>query len=650
MAAPSVANLSPRGLQIGNVTEVTLAGSELGPSVKLVAPFAIAQQEVLPGGNDKQVKLKLTLANDVAPGIYPVFVATDAGISAPLMLGVDRLPQQPFAAELASLPVALSGTLSGGQILESTFAGRQGQAVVIDLEVRRLGANFTPVVRLTNSKGRQLTYSPPRHWLGGDARLAITLPADDTYTITWHDQLYRAGAPGHYRLKVGALEYADFALPAAVSGKSPASVRFTSSNLPPEATAVVDASQHSIPGARVALPTPGQWLTGAQPSLVVSDAAEAAESLESQPNGQLQTLAPVPCAVTGVISVKGEEDRYLIPVTAGQKLRIAVEAHALGSPLDTVLLVRNVQGNELARNDDRPGSSDSALDFTVPANTDQVAVCLRDMTKQFGPECVYRIHVRDAAAPDVSATIETAAINIPAGGTTVVPVTIARTNYNGPLRIEASGLVGEIELAGNEIPAGANTTLLTFTAKHGESLGGLANLVVRATEPNVELARYVAGPDSSDATKYQPHVRHTLGVAIGPAAPLALAWDHRVEREKALLGKQLPLPLTLMRREGTTGDVRLKLLTTQAMPKKKIKENNQDKEVDDVERALRLAADTPLIKPETSKVVAALEIPGDLPQTPWVVVVVAELLAADGKTVIATASTAAEAVIPESPQ
>ena len=47
----------------------------------------------------------------------------------------------------------------------------------------------------------------------------------------------------------------------------------------------------------------------------------------------------------------------------------------------------------------------------------------------------------------------------------------------------------------------------------------------------------------------------------------------------------------LARAAGVTGAVRISLLSTQPMPKKTIKENNQDKSVDDVDKALRLESD-----------------------------------------------------------
>jgi hypothetical protein len=71
------------------------------------------------------------------------------------------------------------------------------------------------------------------------------------------------------------------------------------------------------------------------------------------------------------------------------------------------------------------------------------------------------------------------------------------------------------------------------------------------------------------------------------------------------------------------------------MPRKKIKENNQDKEVDDLDRALRLEGDS--VFPADQKDVAVnVLVPADLARQPWDLVLVADLLSADGKSAVAS--------------
>ncbi len=646
LAAPAINNVSVRGLQIGGTTTITIQGSGLSPEPKLIAPFPIAKQEVVAGATANALTLIVTLAGDVAPGIYPVRIGSAAGISPPLMLGVERLPQLPVAEQIAALPVSLTGAVAGGQIIKTSFAGKEGTPLVVDVAAQRMGANFKPVVRLYDSHGKQIAWSPPQHPLGGDARLAITLPADDTYTIELHDLLYRGGGPGFFHMNVGALSYADFTLPLGVTKGTRNDLRYTSTNVAPQQTASIDATSMAIAGARTITIPADMLFSGSLPNIVVSDYAEAVETPPAA--GQQQLLAAVPSAISGVIAAKGEEDQYLVPVTAGQKLRIDVQARQLGSMLDGVLVIRNAQGGELARNDDQPGTEDPGLDFTVPANVDKLLVCVRDMEHRFGDAFVYRATIRDTAAPMISASIDSNTIEIPAGGTVVLPVNVMRGNYNGPLKITLEGAQGEIQLAGEVIPAGVNSTLLTLTAVSAAPVQSVGQLVVRATEANVNLACYALTPAANNASRHQPAWRHEVGVAIVAPAAINIAWKD-AGNANVFVGDKLPLSLALTRAAGTAGNIRVRLQTTQVMPKKKIKENNQDKEVDDVDRALRLAEGMPTFTPEVADAAATLLIPGDLSQQPWTVVAIAELLSADGKNVLAAASTAARTFTPTAP-
>ena len=86
--------------------------------------------------------------------------------------------------------------------------------------------------------------------------------------------------------------------------------------------------------------------------------------------------------------------------------------------------------------------------------------------------------------------------------------------------------------------------------------------------------------------------------------------------------------------------MRLKLLTTQTTPRKKVKVNNQDREVNDVDRTLRFA-ETPMLAANQSDATATILVPADLPQIAYDIAIEAELLAADNKTAIASATTAA---------
>ena len=162
------------------------------------------------------------------PGLYPLRVAGGKGISNPVVIGVDRLPQVAFAEPLAELPVALHGAVGGGAGPAGQAGRQEGPAA--GARCRGPAARARASSRSCGCTTRGARRSPGARRgrsLGGDARFETVLPADAEYTIELHDQLFRPAGPGFFRLKIGDLQYADLALPLAVAAgsKQPLRVR-----------------------------------------------------------------------------------------------------------------------------------------------------------------------------------------------------------------------------------------------------------------------------------------------------------------------------------------------------------------------------------------------------------------------------------------
>ncbi len=626
LAAPTISNVSPRGLTIGQPTTITITGAELGPDTRLLLPAKVAAQTIKGEAKPDRVEIEVKLDPSVQPGLYPVRVAGNSGVSSPIVLGVDGLPQVAFTESPSTFPLALHGAVGGAQVLRAKLAGKKDQRLVLDVEAQRLGSSLKPVIRLYDPRGKQIAWSPPRGSLGGDARCEVVLPADAEYTIELHDQLYRAAGLSFFRLKVGDLNYADFSLPLAAAAGSKQPLAFTSSSLG-SAVAEHDATAWSVPGQSSATFPSAERITGAAPRLAISDHPEFVEAAA----GQLQEIPAAPVAISGVLSAAGEEDKYAINVTPGQKLRFDVQAQQLGSPLDGVLSIRNASGGQVAAGDDRPNSSDPLVDFDVPADANKLQIVLKDLNGAGGREFAYRIIVADRSRPEFALTLPADRIVVPATGTQVVPVQVVRTNYGGPIELSLENPPSGLTLGGNVIPAGATIGLLTLTADGAPPQATLGRVVGKALESPVPVARAATFPDVPGA-RYQPMLREQLGISTSTPSPINLAWVPGSD-DKLLLGGKLPAQLKLTRIAGTPGSVRIRLLTTQPMPRKKIKENNQDKEVDDVDRALRLEGD-PVFTPEQADATVNVLVPADLPNQAWDLVLVADLLSADGKSTV----------------
>lgn len=191
---PFIRGIFPLGGRIGRRTSVELEGWNL-PRRNLVAN----------GGDDGR-------------GIWLLSVEKDGIASNESLFGLDDLPEEtdlglshsPETARLEKLPVVVNGRIGRpGEWEVFKFEGKAGEAIVAEVVARRLDSPLDSVLRLTDSKGRQLAYNDDRddrsdglHTHHADSYLTATLSSDGTYFIHIGD-IQRNGGPGYaYRLRL----------------------------------------------------------------------------------------------------------------------------------------------------------------------------------------------------------------------------------------------------------------------------------------------------------------------------------------------------------------------------------------------------------------------------------------------------------------
>lgn len=625
--APTINNTSVPGIQAGTTFQITVTGTDLAPAPKLLASFPIASQKVIEGSDNGKAIIELN-TTEVQPGIHWIRIASEQGISNALSIGVDNLPQQPFAESVDALPVALSGDLTGGNILKTTFAGKQGEAIVVDIEGRRIGSNIRPVLRLLDEKGVQVGFSAPQPELHGDARISTTLPGDGSYTLELHDILYKGPAPGRFRLKIGNLSFADLAFPMGVQQGQPASVQYGRTNI--DSTVEIAAVENTLN----ALPLPAVGhATGSRPRIVVSQHAEYVESTEAG------DVPAAPVGINGRLSAKGEMDSFKVVAKPGSKLRLDVIARRAGSPVDGVLAVKAANGTQIGNNDDRPGLSDPGVDVTVPGDSEFITVSLHDLLRRGGEDFIYRIEIEDISQPQFGVSIAEDRLQIPSGSTQTVIVNVARQGYNGDIALAFDGLPEGVTVAGNRILAGRTRGLVSITAANGDAAFSIGRISATAADENVTTTKIATVGSDSPHYRVLPELRQNLGIARAAAAPISASLAATATELQSPRGKYLPITVNVGRNDGVTGNIRLRLVSNQTMPRKKVKQNNKDVEVNDTDRALRLSED-PMLGADVTSQTVNVWIPHDLGIMPWRGVIVAELLSADNKAVVASVSTA----------
>jgi hypothetical protein len=622
-APPQMTKIAMPTLQSGASTTLVIEGTDLVPNPRILLPVPIVSQTVKEGAAANKLQIEVKLAADVPPGVYQMRLANDKGISGPIGIEIDDLPQQPFGPQVGPLPVVLQGALGGSATLSTALVGKKGQRLVVEAEARRIGSAIDPVLKLLDPRRVQIAGARPSNALAGDARLTMVLPADGTYALELHDLQYKAGTPSRFRLRIGDLQYADLPFPLAGQRGGKASFQLIGSLAE---TTRVEADLTAVPGGSfVRLPrVPG--VSGLSPYILVSDIPEVVKV--EQPPDKLQEVT-VPVGINGRLGKPKEEDRYRVSVQPGAKLRFDVLAERAGSALDGVLILRNEAGAQLARSDDQPGTLDPGLEYTVPQGVSALVAAVSDVNGRGGPQYVYRLAITALGAPDFSLALLDDRPHVPRNGAALVRVRATRTNYNGAIKLTLAGVPEGVVVTGDEIPAGATDTLLSFSAAEETKLSqAVLQVVGEGTDGNVALRRVAVLPETL-LSRSHPWLRGELAIALTEPGPVGIAWE--TPPENLPIGGNVSTKVKWTRAAEAKGTLRLSLVTSQIVPKGKDMK-------DDVNRALRLEA-VPTVTPEQTTADLKLLVPGDLPPLPYDVAIRAELMAADNKTVTATAVT-----------
>lgn len=566
---PEIRAVNVRGFQIGQPTVVTIDGTDLLPTPKLWLN-ANSVEAVIDDkqSNANRVVLTATLPNEITPSVAQLRLGTSEGLSNGVTVALDRLPQLPISETVAALPISLHGSVPGSGVSKTSFTGKAGEELLIEVEAKRLGSKLRPVLHLYDAQRVQVAWALPAKTLAGDCRIAAKLPRDGQYSIELHDLQYAPPGPSFFRLKVGQWQAADLAFPPAIKRGEEVALELLGPTpglkLPFKAPLDGDV----IP---TAWPNP-QTASGSAPSVLLSSLPEFVEASIAGPNvvsssGE-QPVPSIPIAISGRLDAPQQVDQYRMAVMPGAKLAFDVLAEQLGSPIDAVLEVRNKDGGVLASNDDSATSTDPRLEFTVPANVDTLVVTLRDSLEVASSQSIYRLVVSnvDKPAPSITVTAKSDVANVTGGETAVLEVNVTRRGFDGPLQLNVGSLPPGVTATGTEIPANSSGTLLTLTGS-GEAINQVVTTLLAKSADGTIAARVRTDAPLDDRTPVW--LREQIAVAIGPKAttPFQVDWADALPMTQLPLMSKQTIPVKFVRPTGMLGPLRLTVVTSQLEPR-----------------------------------------------------------------------------------
>ncbi|MEQ8787664.1 MAG: PPC domain-containing protein [Pirellulaceae bacterium] len=396
-------------------------------------------------------------------------VSTSQGVAAARTFIVGDLPEvveqeidgDPVPTKV-SPPVTINGRIFPRRDIDVwTFRAEARQQVTCSVAAASLGSPLDARIEIRAPGGKVVAESSGRFSL--DPQLRFETTTAGLYEVRIHDAAFGGMQDHVYRLTITAGPWLDGVFP--LGGRRGETVELQ-----------LRGQQLSSTTANLAIPADAADVARLPLSIdglatsIELETGELREAKEVEPNNQQQqaVLESAPVTLNGRISSPGDVDVWAFDTTKGDKLQFEVHAARLGSPLDSLLIVRNEAGDELARNDDVSGGMpDSRLVFTAKADGRVFVEVSERFAQRGGPAFAYRLHVTPPTSPGFAITAPSDALNIDRGGQQKLQLTLAaESGFNRPIKITVEGL-----------PEGVTAQELTL-----KKVGGRANLTIDAAE------------------------------------------------------------------------------------------------------------------------------------------------------------------------
>lgn len=416
------------------------------------------------------VTIEVTVEKGAASGPRELTLATQRGVSNPLIFHVGQLPEvsrKPMSTahfqvlgkerlalrkrpadeveQTITLPCTLNGQIASGELNRYRFQARKGQRLVISTEARQLNPYvadavpgwFQPVMTLHDANGREVAYSDDYRFKP-DPVILCEVPKDGEYVLTITDAIYRGREDFVYRVSIGELPFITSIFP--LGGQTGASAKIEMKGWNLEGARLTPPPPDAGPGAHAVFAT----RSGMVSNRVPFEMGTLPELREVEPNNDLSRAQNVtlPIILNGRINRSDDWDVYQFAGQAGQTIVAEVSARRLESPLDSFLKLTDAAGNVLAFSDDHADPeagdnthhADSYLMFKLPA-AGTYFVHIGDTARHGGEEYAYRLRI-SPPRPDFALRIVPSSVSLRSKSTASITVhAIRKDGFNAPIQL-----------------------------------------------------------------------------------------------------------------------------------------------------------------------------------------------------------------------
>ncbi len=430
--APMVGSVMPAGAQRGASVEVEIRGRNLSEATELRFARQDIQGEIISSGF-YEIRARVKVGESVPLGIHDYRLRTPRG-SHVGVFHVGSLPQQAEAepnddlakAQAVSTPSLIDGFLEAEEYDFFRFHAQAGQTVILDLVATRTASPLDATLAILDQRGNELDYSDD-YYMFKDPHLTFTAKQAGEYFVSVMGRrafTFRGPTSGSYRLVIGEVPVMRKVLPVGARRGHTAEFELNGVNLANVSKIVLGDSlamgevleaSHDQLRFRMSVPaelTPGRYFLHAHADSIESPlplpimVADLPEQLSSSARSRSHPQhVDLPVAINGILERRKAAHFFSFDVAAGRRVAFRVDSMQLGFLLDPALFVYDLEGHQLAYQDEPAPNNSKEMPNLDPylvhefEKAGRYVVMIRDSAVRGHPDYVYRLLI-EPVEPD----------------------------------------------------------------------------------------------------------------------------------------------------------------------------------------------------------------------------------------------------------
>ncbi len=390
---PVLTYIFPAGGQVGSTVQATLNGTfpEWPPRIMIYSPDIKIEFK-------EKNKVSITVDPKASPGPKLFRVFNKDGTSIPKAFWVNTIPEieevEPNNNYLKPQMIGTGPVLINGKLATpgdtDSFAvdAKKGQTIVAHLLGNHgIESPMDAAIQILSPDGFIVAENHDR--FGLDPFITFVAPNDGAYRVrifafpsTPDTNIRFSGVDTYiYRLTITTGPYLDHVFPMALETGKPQILHLKGWNLSKDFASVNVDVPSSLTKTRI-------FKKGAAGNFSVSCTSNPSFIFTK---GKQSMVLDGPCTVSGSLDLEKSHD-FEMKFKKGDKFKVKIEARAIGSDLDPVLVQKDGLGKEIKRTDDE-GAANRDASFDVTSTGDPIFLKITDLHNHSGETYYYRMSI-----------------------------------------------------------------------------------------------------------------------------------------------------------------------------------------------------------------------------------------------------------------